>query len=64
MKHSTFYQINGQRKIYTTIKNTDHHKFLRDDHEGKTYLHEDGAPLYFSIGMPLAKPLYVIKEIA
>jgi len=58
MKHSTFYKIKGKKKIYTTIKDTDYHKFLRDDHKGKTYQHTDNAKLYFIYpDMPLDRPM-------
>jgi len=64
MKHSTFYTApNGQKRVYTTIKNTDHHTFLRDAYNGKTYLHDDNAALFFVEGMPLDKPIPAIKEI-
>lgn len=65
MKHSTFYtDKKGKTHIYTTISLTDYHKFLRDDHNGKTYLHHDNAALYFIEGMPLDKPIPTIKEIS
>jgi|TARA_R110002051_G_scaffold318742_1_gene401530 hypothetical protein len=62
MKHSTFYKDKfGMQQVYTTIKNTPHHEFLRDDHDGKTYSHEDNATLYFiapdvmPLGIPIGK---------
>jgi len=63
MKHSTFYNSKGQISVYTTIKLTDHHKFLREDYEGRTYSHEDNAALYFIESMPLDRPIPIIEEI-
>jgi hypothetical protein len=57
MKHSTFYSNKNGKQIYTTIKNTPYHDFLRSDHNGTTYNHDDNAILYFIIGMPLDKPM-------
>ena len=64
MKHSTFYNVKGEDKIYTTIKLTDHHKFLRDTFNGRTFEHENNAILYFmNPSMPLEKPLRYVGEI-
>ena len=64
MKHSTFYTDDkGSKHVYTTIKLTDHHKFMRERFNGRTYEHEDDAKLYFAIGMPLDEPLTFKKEI-
>lgn len=65
MKVSTFYKDKkGKTVIYTTKKNTAHHKFLRDDFKGKTYQHNDSEPLYFMYpDFPLDKPLSFITEI-
>lgn len=67
LQHSTFYAVpfasGSKKRIYTTIKNTPHHAFLRDEYEGKTYLHDESAALYFIEGMLLSKPIPVIKEV-
>ena len=64
LKHSTFYtDKKGAKEVYTTIKDTPHHAFLRGELNGKTYLHHSNAALFFVEGMPLDKPIPVIKEI-
>ena len=57
MKHSTFYKDKKESRVYTTIKNTPYHKFLRDDCEGVTYQHDDKAKLYFMYPLALDKPI-------
>lgn len=58
MKHSTFYTTKKGKFVYTTIKHTDHHRFLREDFNGKTYEHDDNAALYFVAGvLPLTAPI-------
>jgi len=63
MKHSTFYSKKGQKRVYTTISHTQHHQYLRESLNGKTYTHDDNAALFFVEGMPLDKPIPVIKEV-
>ena len=63
VQHSTFYTVRGKEKIYTTIKNTDHHEFLRADYNGKTYSHIASAALYFIEGIPLSAPIPFIDKI-
>jgi len=55
MKHSTFYKRKGKDCVYTTIKLTPHHTFLRDELGGKTYSHADT--------MPLSSPIPYLAEI-
>lgn len=63
VKHSTFYTVKGKEKVYTTIKNTDYHKFLRETCNGKTYSHIANAALYFIEGIPLNAPIPFIDKI-
>ena len=64
MKHSTFYTAKKQKKVYTTIKLTDYHEFLREKFEGVTYEHEDNAKLYFvAPNLPLDQPLGKFKRV-
>lgn len=50
----------GRREAYQTKSHTDHHKFLRDSHEGATYT---GPKIkvftHFCEGLPLDSPLIV-----
>ena len=63
-KHSTFYDSKkGKKLIYTTIKNTEFHKQLRENFKGRTYEHSPDAKLYFCVGIPLDAPLTIIKEV-
>lgn len=62
--HSTFFKNGkGKKSIYTTVNDTGYHRSLRNLQEGRTYLHDSNTPLYFVEGMPLDKPLEIIKEI-
>lgn len=64
MKHSTFYIHKGTRQMYTTIKHTGHHAFLRAHHDGKTYEHDENAKVNFVVGLPLDKPIGKnVKEV-
>jgi len=64
-KHTTFYTFKGITRVYTTISNTDYHKFLRSHHNGKTYKHEQGAKLYFMYpDFPLDAPIPEGERVA
>ena len=66
MKHSTFYMTEKGLRVYTTIKDTPYHAFLRKKgntsskcYNGITYKHKDNEVLYFIYpSIPLIAPLH------
>ena len=54
--YQTVYVHRGSYHVYKTTSYTDHHKFLCDKHEGKTY---KDAQIYTEVcpGFPLDKPI-------